>query len=76
MSEFHPVSEVAELRKQTRAIRQPRYYRSRLDQFAGELISLHAEGATIAELQRWLRQHRTKVEYSTVYRWITKNGKI
>lgn len=76
MSEFHPVTEVAKLRQQTRAIRQPRYSRSRLDKFAGELISLHAEGATIAELQRWLRKRRISVQYTTVYRWITKHGKI
>lgn len=76
MNSFDPATEVALLKQQTKSIRQPRFSRSRLDKFAGELITMLAAGASVAELQRWLRAKRIRVEYSTVYRWVKKHGQL
>ena len=76
MNSFDPATEVAMLKQQTKTIRQPRFSRSRLDKFGGELIAMHSAGASVAELQRWLRAQRVKVEYSTVYRWVKKHGQL
>lgn len=76
MNSFDPTTEVVMLKQQTKSIRQPRFSRSRLDRFGGELISMLSAGATVAELQRWLRAKRVKVEYSTVYRWVKKHGQL
>lgn len=65
---------IMELNIQTKVIRKRRYVISRLDKYKGELLTLYKKGVTIAELQRWLRQRKIKVVYSTVYRWIQKHG--
>ena len=62
------------LRRQTSEIRKKRYSRSRLDRYRGELLLLHRGGASVAELQRWLRARRIRVVHSSVARWIDKNG--
>ena len=41
---------------------------------AAALLLLHRGGASVAELQRWLRARRIRVVHSTVARWIDKNG--
>ncbi len=74
MTEFNPSSELAVLRRQTSTIRKRRYARSRLDRYQDELLSLRQAGASVAELQRWLRLHRIKVAHSTVSRWLAKHG--
>ena len=43
-------AEAARLRAETRARRRPRYRRSRLDRYKGELLALRDEGCTTAEL--------------------------
>jgi hypothetical protein len=74
MSDFDPELEVKKLKKQTSTIRKTRYSQSRLDRYKGELLALNREGATCAELQRFLRAKRIKVVHSTVARWLAKNG--
>ncbi|ELQ9312400.1 hypothetical protein R3D73_005457 [Serratia marcescens] len=74
MTSFDAGRELAALREQTRRIRKPRYRKSRLDRYAGELVQLHREGASAAELQRWLREKRIRVVLSTITRWLAKNG--
>ncbi|CCW32015.1 hypothetical protein ABLA30_14080 [Xenorhabdus nematophila] len=74
MSQFDAGKELAALREQTRIIRKKRYRKSRLDRHAGELLQLHQEGASAAELQRWLRAKRIRVVLSTVTRWLGRNG--
>jgi hypothetical protein len=71
---FDPHAELASLRQQTALIRKPRYARSRLDRHRAELLALHQAGATVAELQRWLRAHRISVVHSTVARWLTRQA--
>lgn len=70
---FDTDTELDLLRRQTSEIRKKRYARSRLDRYRGELL-LHRGGASVAELQRWLRARRIRVVHSTVARWIDKNG--
>ncbi|MBC8954913.1 hypothetical protein [Xenorhabdus sp. PB62.4] len=74
MPQFDAGKELAVLREQTRIIRKQRYRKSRLDRYAGELLQLHREGASAAELQRWLRKKRIRVVLSTVTRWLARNG--
>ena len=62
------------LRRQTSEIRKKRFSRSRLDRYRGELLQLHRAGASVAELQRWLRARRIHVVHSSVARWIARNG--
>lgn len=71
-SRFDPLAETARLRKISAARRKTNYRRSRLDRYAGELIQLHKAGATIAELQRWLRERRVVVVHATVARWMKR----
>ncbi len=74
MDIFDARTELAELRRQTAEIRRRRYTKSRLDRYRGQLIQLRRNGASVAELQRWLRDHRIRVAHSTVARWVTKNA--
>ena len=71
---FNADTELEALRRQTGEIRRRRYTRSRLDRYRAELLLLHRGGASVAELQRWLRARRIRVVHSTVARWIDKNG--
>ena len=71
---FDAVAEAALLRAQTRARRRPRYRRSRLDRYKGELLALRDEGCTTAELQRWLLARRVRVQHATVARWLRRHG--
>lgn len=71
---FDADAEVTRLRANSAARRKTTYKKSRLDRFAGELIQLHDAGASAAELQRWLREHRIVVTHSTVARWIRRQN--
>lgn len=64
------MDEVKRLKQQTKLIRKTRYYKSKLDIHRAELLAMHKQSATIAELQRFLQAKRIKVNYSTVYRYV------
>ncbi len=70
---FDAAAEAARLRAETRARRRPRYRRSRLDRYKGELLALRDEGCTTAELQRWLLARRVRVQHATVARWLRRH---
>ncbi len=70
---FDPIAELAALHQQTRSIRKKIYRCSRLDRHASELLTLRRNGASAAELQRWLRARRVKVAHSTVARWLARS---
>lgn len=74
MSDFNTEDELNKLQQQTKAIRKTKHYKSRIDRYKGEVLKLHKAGATIAEIQRFLRSKRIKLVYSTVLRWIEKHG--
>ncbi len=75
-SSFNAVAEASQMKKLSSVIRKRCYFRrrSRLDRFSDELMGLKAEGLSVAELHRWLRKKRIKIAYSTVLRWVQKNG--
>lgn len=74
MPDFDPAAELSRLKSQTQTIRKKRYTKSRLDVFKGELLSLSRAGASVAELQRWLITKKIKVNWTTIRRWLDKNG--
>ena len=71
---FHAAREALALRAESHERRRVRFYRSRLDRYAHELIALRAEGATAAELRRWLARRGVRVAHSTVTRWLRRQG--
>lgn len=76
MPEFDSAAEVLRLKTQTKARRKRIYSRriSKLDKYKGELMSLHRDGASGAELQRWLRGKKIPCALSTVLRYVQSNG--
>lgn len=70
VTEFNPQSELAKLKRSNHIRRKPRT--SKLVRYHSELLVLYANGATMADLQRWLRKHRIKVAHSTISRWLAK----
>jgi len=65
--------ELADIRRQLRQARRRRHYKSRLDRFRAELVSLRRDGnATLSELVAWLRRRRCRVAASTVCRYLAK----
>ncbi len=76
---FDAKSELAALKAQSDEIRKRSYSvrKSKLDKYEFQLLTLYREGATIAELQRWLlKNKRCKVVHSTVLRWLKKHGEV
>ncbi|MEY8214369.1 MAG: hypothetical protein RPR97_07795 [Colwellia sp.] len=74
---FDAQAVVSELKSQTKSLRKKSYRRkkSRLDKFHDEILVLKKDGASNAEVQRWLRaQKRIKICLSTVHRWVNKHG--
>ncbi len=71
---FDVQTELENLKKQTKQIRKRSYRerRSRLDKFTYEILQLHKNGASGAEIQRFLCAKRIKVSHSTVQRWLAK----
>lgn len=77
MSDFDPAAEVAALKAESQ-LRRKRSYKqrqSKLDRFHSELAAMRQHGATVVELQRWLRKKkRITVAESTVHRWLKSKG--
>jgi hypothetical protein len=74
MTKFDVETELAKLKAETRELRQKRFKNSRLNTYRGELVTMHEEGATVAELQRWLKAKRISVAWTTVKRWLDNRG--
>lgn len=68
VTEFNPQLEVERLKHLNHIRRKPRT--SKLVRYHSELLALYANGATVADLQRWLRGHRIDVVHSTISRWL------
>jgi len=72
---FDAKVEANKARQLTKIRRIPRFYKSGLDKYASEIIELHIEGCSVAEIHRWLLgEKKIKVAWSTVYRWLKKNA--
>lgn len=74
MEKFDPRGELEEVKKLQETRRKKRYFKSKLDKFEHELKALKSEGASLAQLQIWLKKNGVKASRSTVQRWL--NGKI
>ena len=74
MTKFDVETELAKLKAETRELRQKRFKNSRLNAYRGELVTMHEEGATVAELQRWLKAKHISVAWTTVKRWLDNRG--
>ena len=66
---------VKQLQAETRQRRKKPYRRnkSRLDRYRMEILALRRHGASVSEIQRWLRKKRVCVVLTTVTRWLEKN---
>lgn len=73
-NQFDPAAEVARLSQMQAINRRKRYCKSRLDKFRHQLLALHKAGASLSQLQLWLRHNRLKVSRSTISRWL--HGKV
>lgn len=67
-------NEVLKLQAETKLIAKKRHKRSKLDIHATRLLGLYREGTTKAQLQRWLLSKGISANWTTVKRWIDKNG--
>ena len=64
-----------ELRARDRELRFPRLAVSQIDEYGYHVLQLRAEGATIGECHRALRdEHGLRVARSTVSRWLKKHA--
>ena len=59
---FDAKSEVKRLNAITQLRKKKRYVRSKLDKYKAEIIALRAEGATLQEIQIWLKQKNLSAE--------------
>ncbi|MCY4012818.1 MAG: hypothetical protein OXG82_08905 [Gammaproteobacteria bacterium] len=72
---FNTVAALDELRARDRELRFPRLAVSSIDEVGYHVLRLRAEGATIGECHRALRDdHRLRVHRSTVSRWLRKHA--
>ncbi len=71
--EIDPTTELEQIRKVITAGKRKPYRKSKLDKFRAELVSLREHGASLAELQAWLRiKKRVKTERSTISRYLVQ----
>ena len=72
---FDAVAVLDELRARDRELRFPRHAASQIDEHGYHLLRLRAQGATIGECHRALRDdHGLRVDRSTVSRWLRKHA--
>jgi len=71
---FDAIAELEEIKRKRKVSKRKRYYKSKLDKFKFELLKLHKSGASLGDLQFFLRKNRTKVAQSTIHRWLKKHG--
>jgi len=73
--DFDAASELEKIKQSRKEIRRTsRYAKSKLDKFKFELLKLHKSGASLGDLQFFLRKNRIKVALSTISRWLKKHG--
>ncbi|MBO2569891.1 hypothetical protein I6M39_12960 [Shewanella algae] len=73
-AEKHIEDDILKLKTETKLIARKRIRPSRLDVHSARLLALYRGGASKAELRRWLIRKGMAVEWTTVKRWIDKNG--
>ncbi|WP_026958462.1 hypothetical protein [Aliagarivorans taiwanensis] len=76
-SEFDAKVVFQQLRSHSDVQRKMRPYKQRksvCDRYAGELLALRRQGATLGELQRWLQGKKCRCSVSTLSRWMNKHA--
>ena len=64
---------LAEVRQVRKVMKRRIYNKSRLDRFRAELAQMHRAGASLGDLQVWLRKvKRVRVDRSTIHRYLQK----
>ena len=64
-------AELAQIKQRRKLNRQQRYIKSALEECRAELVALSREGASLADLQLWLRlRHRRRAAISTLSRYL------
>lgn len=74
MAELIWLDEFRTIKNQTKIIRKKRFYKSKLDKYHDPILKLYQEGATKAEIQRWLKSKKTTVVWTTIHRWLQRHG--
>jgi len=69
-AEFDVNQELDDLRRRQALKRRRKYRRSRLDRFRAELVKLRKAGASLAQLQLWLKDWRLSVSRSSILRYL------
>jgi len=72
-NEFNAKEEVAKLQTETKTIRH-RAKKSKLVKYQSQLMMMQKEGASIAQLHRWLIKNRCPIDYANVLRFMKKHG--
>jgi hypothetical protein len=73
MTEFDALAELTRIRERPRSPKK-RLRKSGLDKYKGELLKMLGKDGTITELKMWLADRKVQVAWSTVKRWVDKNG--
>lgn len=76
MEDFDVIAELTTLKVQTKLIRRRTYKRrrSKLEPYKANLFALKQEGASVAELQRYLRKKEITISHSAISRWLKTYG--
>ena len=73
--DFDAVAALGELRARDREVRFSRLAVSSIDEYGYHVLRLRADGATIGECHRTLRdEHGLRVDRSTVSRWLRRHA--
>jgi hypothetical protein len=67
---FNAEKELAKIKSHRKSVRKKRYSKSRLDKFSFEIFELKKAGASLADIQLFLKKQRVKVVLSTIQRWL------
>ena len=65
--------EVERLKRKQKTRLKARSSKSKLDRHYDALNGLAQSGASLAQLQLWLAENRTRASRSTIHRWLKKN---
>ncbi len=70
MEKFDAKNELARVAEIQAVRRKKRLFSSKLDKFEHELKALKSAGATLTQLQIWLKKNGVRASRSTVHRWL------
>jgi hypothetical protein len=71
-NDFYPALIIAGLARKQQLMRRRIYRRSQLDRYRAELVILRQAGATLGQLQLWLKAKRLTVARSTILRYLDR----